>query len=171
MSSEPVRVYLGIGSNIDPATHIPRALLALETEFGVICRSSLYQTSSLGFEGPDFINLVVSFSTKFDFLRLKEGLNKIEVGCGRDRTMETGKGSRTLDLDLLLFGALEGKVHGCVLPRPEIYERQFVWQPLLEILESNPSLTVYELGMKSQLIELAKTAPLLPPIDWSSKLY
>jgi 2-amino-4-hydroxy-6-hydroxymethyldihydropteridine diphosphokinase len=166
LSSGPVRVYLGIGSNIDPATHIAKALLALETEFGEIFSSSLYQTKSLGFEGPDFINLVVSFSTKFDFPQLDECLKNIEVDCGRDRSLEKGKGSRTLDLDLLLFGALEGEFFGCVLPRPEIYERQFVWQPLLEIFEANRNLSSYELGMKNQLGKLAKTASLMPPMGW-----
>lgn len=167
MSSEPVRVYLGIGSNIDPATHVPKALLALESEFGAVSRSSLYQTRSLGFEGPDFINLAVSFSTTCDFLQLDERLKNIEVDCGRNRSLETGKGSRTLDLDLLLYGELQGELHGHVLPRPEIYERQFVWQPLLEIFEASQQLSGYELELKNRLAQIAKTASLLPPINWT----
>jgi len=166
LSSGPVRVYLGIGSNIDPETHVPRALHALEAEFGLISRSSFYQNRSMGFDGPDFINLVVSFSTTFDFLDLDECLKNIEVSCGRDRSREKGKGSRTLDLDLLLFGAMEGEVHGCVLPSPEIYERQFVWQPLLEIFEASQRLSAFEIRIQSQLGLLANEASLSPLTNW-----
>ncbi|MFX4227903.1 MAG: 2-amino-4-hydroxy-6-hydroxymethyldihydropteridine diphosphokinase [Porticoccaceae bacterium] len=43
------------------------------------------------------------------------------------------RAARTLDLDILLFGSFQGELNGCHLPRPEIFDRQFVWQPLLAL--------------------------------------
>lgn len=151
MRFEPVQVYLGIGSNIDPEENVKRALQALVQEFGNIQCSPLYQTRAMGFDGPDFINLVVGFTTSAVFSDLNQTLKKIEVNCGRDRCSETCKGSRTLDLDILLFGTFQGELDGCQLPRPEIFDRQFVWQPLLALFDQAAALNEFESLMQQKL--------------------
>lgn len=146
-----MRVYLGVGSNIDPDENIRRGLEALEQQFGTVQCSPMYETPAWGFDGPDFINLVVSFVASASFAELNQILKRIEQSCGRDRAAETGKGSRTLDLDVLLFGDFEGEIQGCPLPRPEIYERQFVWQPLQALLEQAAVLNEFENSIHKQL--------------------
>jgi 2-amino-4-hydroxy-6-hydroxymethyldihydropteridine diphosphokinase len=158
-----VRVYLGVGSNIEPEANIRRGLKALGQAFGEVQCSPLYQTPAWGFDGPDFINLAVGFDATASFAELNQILKRIEQDCGRDRAAETGKGSRTLDLDILLFGTVEGEIQGCQLPRPEIFERQFVWQPLLELLNISTDLGQTQQQVRHQLCLLAEAGtPLVP---------
>ena len=135
MGAQEVLVFVGIGSNIQPQTHVDKAIELLNEAFTGLHASKRYLTDPLGFEGDQFINMVVSFYAPGNLNKLREKLALIEVACGRAREQEEGKGSRTLDLDLLLFGELVGDFDGVTLPRTEIFERQFVWQPLLELLK------------------------------------
>jgi 2-amino-4-hydroxy-6-hydroxymethyldihydropteridine diphosphokinase len=62
-----------------------------------------------------------------------EELQEIEASFGRDRTRETRRGARTLDLDILLCGDASVTVPDLVIPHPHIGERLFVLVPLLEL--------------------------------------
>jgi 2-amino-4-hydroxy-6-hydroxymethyldihydropteridine diphosphokinase len=159
-----VRVYLGVGSNIEPEANIRRGLKALGQAFGEVQCSPLYQAPAWGFDGPDFINLAVGFDATVSFVELNQILKRIEQHCGRDRAAETCKGSRTLDLDVLLFGTFRGEIEGCQLPRPELFERQFVWQPLQALLQETAALSDFEAGVQQELEELASNAELLSPM-------
>jgi len=150
-------VYLGIGSNIEPKQHIEKALSLLETSLGNISVSPIYQNPAEGFEGNDFLNLVVGFEYSGDLSGLLELLGEIEQKCGRQRQMETGKGSRTIDLDLLMFGNLEGEYNGVELPRSDIFNRQFVWRPLLNLFEEKARLNVFEAAIRSKIESGIKT--------------
>jgi 2-amino-4-hydroxy-6-hydroxymethyldihydropteridine diphosphokinase len=57
-------------------------------------------------------------------------LQRIETRFGRDRANEVPNGPRTLDLDLLLFGARAVESPTLVLPHPRMEERTFVLEPL-----------------------------------------
>jgi 2-amino-4-hydroxy-6-hydroxymethyldihydropteridine diphosphokinase len=125
-------VFLSIGSNIDREVHIPSALEELERRFGPVTTSSIYETESVGFEGPPFHNLVAAFSTELPVQQIAGILAEIEERHGRTRECKKFS-SRTLDLDLILYGDLvlqEGKLN---LPRPEITRYAFVLEPLAEI--------------------------------------
>ncbi|MEE3182403.1 MAG: 2-amino-4-hydroxy-6-hydroxymethyldihydropteridine diphosphokinase, partial [Pseudomonadota bacterium] len=56
-------VFVGIGSNVDPDAHIGSALTDLRERFGAIELSTAYRNPAVGFEGDDFVNLVVRFRT------------------------------------------------------------------------------------------------------------
>ena len=56
-------VYLGLGSNVDVETNLHRAVAALREQFSDIELSPVYRSPPLGFDGDDFLNLVVRFST------------------------------------------------------------------------------------------------------------
>jgi 2-amino-4-hydroxy-6-hydroxymethyldihydropteridine diphosphokinase len=125
-------VFLSIGSNIDKEVHIPSALAELERRFGPLTVSSVYETAAVGFEGPSFHNLVVRLSTDLPVQRVSEILAEIEQQHGRTRECRKFS-SRTLDLDLILYGDMileEGKLK---LPRDEITRYAFVLEPLAEI--------------------------------------
>ena len=65
--------------------------------------SRAYRNVAVGFEGPDFINLVVGFSAAQPLESVIARLRAIETQCGRPRYAPKWA-SRTMDLDVLLFG-------------------------------------------------------------------
>jgi len=60
-------------------------------------------------------------------------LQRIEVRFGRDRSSGIANGPRTLDLDLLMFDAIERGDSNLTLPHPGLEDRTFVLEPLAEI--------------------------------------
>ena len=111
---------------------MPRALALLRTEFAGLRASSVYVCPPLGFEGEAFHNLVVSFDTDLGVDALVTRLRGIEDACGR-RRRATDSPSRTLDLDLLLYGDATSADKGIELPRGDVLSYAFVLAPLAEI--------------------------------------
>jgi len=124
--------YISIGSNIDKEKHIPSSIRALQDAFGELDVSSLYQTAAMVFEGDDFYNLIVRFNTDLEARQVGKMLRQIELDHGRSRNSQKFS-SRTLDLDLILFGDQvihDGRLQ---IPRDEIEKYAFVLEPLAEI--------------------------------------
>ena len=126
------RVYVSIGSNVDKENNICRALRALTTRFGPLEQSAIYETRPVGFNGDNFLNLVVAFNTSDGLDTVSETLTELEQCAGRQRHV-SGFMPRTLDLDLLLFGDLIRHDASYDLPRWEIQRYAYVLQPLAEI--------------------------------------
>lgn len=145
------QVYLGVGSNINPKENVDKALRLFEEAVGTICVSPIYKNPAQGFDGDDFLNLVVSFKYNDNLAKLRKTMDRIEQQCGRQRHLETGKGSRNIDIDLLLFGDLEGEYDGIKLPRSDVFERQFVWQPLLDLFSAKSGMTELESVIKKKI--------------------
>jgi 2-amino-4-hydroxy-6-hydroxymethyldihydropteridine diphosphokinase len=126
------RVFVSIGSNIEPRVHVPAALAALRAAFGKLSVSRVYESVPVGFDGDNFYNLVVGFDSAQPALEIAERLRQIERAHGR-----VSKGgqfnARTLDLDLLLYGQEVTDGPELHLPRREITEHAFVLWPLAEI--------------------------------------
>lgn len=127
------RVYVSIGSNIDPVANVRSCLACLEGEFGALTVSSTYRSAPIGFEGDDFLNLVVGFDTDREPHALVDRLKRIEDRHGRRRAGRPRFSARTLDLDLLLYDDLILRAGGLELPSDEITRYAFVLQPLAEI--------------------------------------
>ena len=66
-----------------------------------------------------------------DALQLLDELHDLECAFGRDRAREQRWGPRTLDLDLLFWGAWRLDHPRLVLPHPRLHLRPFVMEPLL----------------------------------------
>jgi 2-amino-4-hydroxy-6-hydroxymethyldihydropteridine diphosphokinase len=125
-----VDVYVGIGSNIAPEENLCAALAELTAAFGVVECSSVYRSPAFGFEGADFLNLVVRFSSELTAEEIESRLSAIEYSGGRQRSSRKF-GPRTLDLDLLLYGALvDARLR---LPRDDVARYPFVLGPLAEM--------------------------------------
>ena len=125
-------IFLSLGSNINPEIHIPAAVAELEQLFGPLRISSTYETASVGFEGPPFHNLVMAFHSDRDPREIARNLRQLEERHGRTRQSQKFS-SRTLDVDLILYG---DKIFGdpdLRLPREEITRYAFVLEPLAEI--------------------------------------
>jgi 2-amino-4-hydroxy-6-hydroxymethyldihydropteridine diphosphokinase len=125
-------VFVGIGSNVEPARHVHMACVALAARFGPLACSTVWRSRAVGFDGDGFHNLVVGFDTALDVHALGAALNDIEIQCGRDRS--AGRyAPRVIDLDLLLHGDAIIDAPGLTLPRPDILRHAFVLCPLAEI--------------------------------------
>ena len=125
--------YISIGGNINPKLHIKNALDAIKLDFNNMQMSSVFESKSVGFQGDNFLNLVVSVESDLSIGDLNHYLHRLEDKEGRVRTNGKDWDSRTLDLDILLFGDVSGEVDGVELPRNEILEHAHVLKPLAEI--------------------------------------
>lgn len=126
------RGYISIGSNIDKDNNILASLKALENLFGKLTVSSVYESEPVGFSGDTFYNIVVGFDSDLDVKTVAKHLRQIELDQGRTRDCKKFS-SRTLDLDLILYGDLilsDGRLQ---IPRDEIERYAFVLEPLAEI--------------------------------------
>jgi len=124
-------IYISLGSNIEREKYVDLGLTALEEVFGPLTTSSLYACEAVGFEGPEFYNLVVGATTNMPLAELAQCLRQIEYVHGRCPNAKKYS-PRTLDLDLLLYDNLT-TTEPCILPRPEILTSAFVLCPLAEI--------------------------------------
>jgi 2-amino-4-hydroxy-6-hydroxymethyldihydropteridine diphosphokinase len=126
------RVYVSVGSNIERERHVRSGLEELRERFGQLVLSSIYESEAVGFAGDDFFNLVVGFDTEESVKVVADSLRDIELLHSRDRRAPRFS-SRTLDLDLLLYGDTIMEGQGIKLPRDEIVRYAFVLGPLAEI--------------------------------------
>jgi 2-amino-4-hydroxy-6-hydroxymethyldihydropteridine diphosphokinase len=130
-------VYLSLGSNLgDRAENIARAIKALEARgVRVIRQSSLYETEPVDVRGGWFLNGVVEAETKMLPRQLMQTLLIIERSLGRKRrpVSEGAKESRTIDIDVLLFGSSVVREPDVEIPHPRMAIRKFVLVPLAEI--------------------------------------
>ena len=127
-----VKIYLGIGSNIEPEKNIFAGLKSLEKVFSKLDVSPIYLAPSFGFDGDDFHNLVVCAETNLSIIEVLDVLRKIEFDHGRPEHA-VKFAPRSLDIDLLLFGHYVGKMGDYKMPRSDIDKFDFVLRPLQDI--------------------------------------
>ena len=125
-------VVLSLGSNIDKEINISQAIEALTNYYGKLDISAIYETSSVGFEGPSFFNLVVGMQTEQTVDTIRETLRSIEANAGRVRGPKAFA-SRVLDIDIILFGDANLRDQGYNIPRDEIEKYAYVLKPLADL--------------------------------------
>jgi 2-amino-4-hydroxy-6-hydroxymethyldihydropteridine diphosphokinase len=127
--------YLALGANlVDPAAQVHAGIeaLAVLPDVRLLSVSSLYRSTPVGVRGqPDFVNAVVAAETVLDAHALLAVLLAIEARFGRRRDFRHAP--RTLDLDLLLYGAEIIDTPELEVPHPRMHLRAFVLAPLTEI--------------------------------------
>ena len=126
------RGYISIGSNINKEANIHSALRVLASYFGGLIVSSTYESEPVGFTGEPFYNLIVGFDSEKEVREITQLLKQIEHEHGRTRNCKKFS-SRTLDLDLVLYGDQIINDGNLQLPRHEIEHYAFVLEPLAEI--------------------------------------
>jgi 2-amino-4-hydroxy-6-hydroxymethyldihydropteridine diphosphokinase len=125
------QILISVGSNIEKEHNTELGLQALFDCFGELVLSTIYESESVGFDGNNFLNLVVLAYTCWDIENVCTRLKAIEDSQGRTRDKKFG--NRTLDLDLLTFDNVITKTP-IVLPRDEIEYNAFVLKPMAEIV-------------------------------------
>jgi len=127
------QVFVSIGSNIKAASNIRSALRVLQQHFGTLIQSPSYQSPAVGFKGEPFYNLVIGFSTEMALWDLYRHLRQVETDHGRQRSGAKFS-SRPLDLDIVLYDALQLSDERLTLPSPEIETYAFVLKPLADCI-------------------------------------
>lgn len=135
-------LYLSIGTNMgDRQAYISQALELLDAELGVHYDrlSSIIETESWGFEGPNFLNCAVKYCVDIEPLEVLHICKKIEAQLGRNDTPEYNAvgervyHDRPIDIDIVLYGDIKMDTPELTIPHPKMYEREFVMVPLKEI--------------------------------------
>nr|WP_321293321.1 2-amino-4-hydroxy-6-hydroxymethyldihydropteridine diphosphokinase [uncultured Trichococcus sp.] len=134
-------VYIALGTNLEPRTdHLEKALGLFRSLPDVEVKrvSSIYESKPVGYlDQPDFLNLVFEAETDLLPLDLLDSCQSIEQELGRVRTIRFGP--RTLDVDIVLYGAESLEEERLIVPHPRMQERAFVLLPLQEL---NPEFLV-----------------------------
>ena len=144
--------YIGLGSNLkDPKLQIETALNALNGQDGILVTkiSSFYESKPLlDMPGPNYINAVCKVDTSLSAINLLDICQQIEDNQKRIREVKWG--SRTIDLDILLYDQQVISSNRLSIPHPEMIDRAFVMVPLYEI---DKEINVPLLGSVEKLID------------------
>ncbi len=128
----PVEIYISAGSNVAPVENLRLACRELRKRFGGLEISGVYRNPAVGFVGDDFLNLVLRFRSAEPPAAIIAELERLHVLAGRVRGPDPFS-SRTLDLDLLLYGDAVLPDPAIRVPRDDIRKYAFVLGPLAEL--------------------------------------
>ena len=124
-----MKFYLSLGSNINAEANIILAIEKLQKILDNSEYSSVHQTKAEGFEGDDFLNLVMSGDSELSFDDLNKKLKDIEDEAGRNRDAPKFS-ARTLDIDIVL----QVDDEEIIFESDEVAKYSFVSEPLKEML-------------------------------------
>lgn len=130
------KVLLSLGSNLkNPKMQIEQALSTLADHFESFTASDLYATEPVGMgAAEDFINAACLIETDYSPGELMDILLQREREAGRERDPQgAARTSRSLDLDIILYGEKVMSTNAVSIPHPRFRERRFVLQPAAEI--------------------------------------
>ena len=151
--------YVGLGSNLGAREqHLSSALAALRATPGIrdLAVSKVYETRAVGpGEQRCHLNAVARFETDLAPRAVLEQLQAIEQAEGRVRGAERHL-PRSLDLDLLLYGARCIEEPGLVVPHPRLHQRSFVLEPLCDLA---PDLVHPQLGQRIEVLAAHQRDP------------
>ncbi len=129
------KVYIGVGSNLgDKLVYCRQAIDLVDKIPGcrVIAQSDFFRTAPIGVDGQDwYVNSVISLEVDIPADELLETLLSIEAGLGRKRNKKWD--SRTIDLDILLFGSDIIDEKDLSVPHPSMHLRKFVLVPMVQL--------------------------------------
>lgn len=132
---KPNTAYIGLGSNLgDRVAYLRSGVNAIQHLGDSMSVSSVYESEPFGVsdeQQPMYLNMAVSIETKLAPEQLLAELVDIEQVNGRVRVRRNE--SRTLDLDVLMFGDEILDTPDLTVPHPRMHERTFVMLPLAEI--------------------------------------
>jgi 2-amino-4-hydroxy-6-hydroxymethyldihydropteridine diphosphokinase len=124
-----MQYFLSLGSNINAEANIIFAIEQINKILANTKYSSIHKTKAEGFEGDDFLNLVVAGESELCFDKLNEKLKDIENESGRKRDVPKFS-ARTLDIDIIL----QIDQDEILFESNEIEKYSFVSEPLKEVL-------------------------------------
>lgn len=133
------KVYMSLGANLgDRKGNIKLAIKQISELIGPVVRqSALIETAPWGFNSANtFINAAVCSETSLSPREVLQATQDIERALGRTTKSIDGQyHDRLIDIDILLYDDLHVNEPDLVIPHPHMNERQFVMQPLSEIID------------------------------------
>lgn len=121
------RTYLNLGSNIEPGLNLSKGIDLLKGYGEIKAVSHVWESKSVGYDGPNFLNACVLFLTETGSENLKEEIiHPIEAKLGRVRGADKNM-PRTMDIDVVLFDEKP-------IMKAEYWDSAFVIVPLAELL-------------------------------------
>lgn len=135
MTTAPETAYLSLGSNLGKRKiNLQKAIFLIQKSLGKVVKiSSVYNSPSWGFESDDFLNTCLELITELPLENLLGELLKIEKTLGRERNLGDGYNSRTIDIDIIYYGAKIINSDCLTVPHPKMQDRRFVLKPLSDI--------------------------------------
>ena len=131
------QVFVSGGSNINAEENFGTAIAGLRAEFGELTISTVYRSPAVGFEGDDFLNVVIGFVTDRSPHDCAAVMTRLEDEAGRTDEQH-GFTPRPLDLDMVLYGGLIDDSQELRVPRDDVDKYGFVLGPLAEIAPDFP---------------------------------
>lgn len=134
MSSHLQTAVIALGSNLgNRALILRRALHEIGAAIRVVRVSPVHETKAVDSPAgsPDFLNMVIAGHTTLSPEELLDALQAIEKRLGRRRGLRNA--ARTIDLDLILYGAHRIRTGKLTVPHPRYRQRSFVMEPLREL--------------------------------------
>lgn len=133
--SRKQQAYLSLGSNMgNRFLTLQNALFNIQEKAGEIrAVSAVYENPAVGFDGDDFLNVCIAVETELVPSKLLETILQIERDFGRERSEHEGYQSRTLDIDIILYGDDTVNSAELTVPHPKMVDRNFVLRPLADI--------------------------------------
>ena len=128
------RVYLLLGSNVEPERNLPAAVERLRGH-GLIAVSSAYETPPVGTDHPAiFLNAAAFLETSLGPEAVKrEVCDGIETSLDRVRNPGDRFAPRTIDLDIALWNDEILVVLGSAIPDPDILRHLHAARPLADL--------------------------------------
>lgn len=130
---------LSLGSNVEPRfDYVCQAVAQLRTiaHSQVTRISPVYETAPVLTPSPDvdphFLNCIVLVETDLDPLPFFQQTQAIEQRLHRTRSIYGAP--RTIDIDIISFGAWQIAQGPLILPHPRAHLRRFVLQPLADLM-------------------------------------
>jgi len=156
------RVFVGVGSNINPADNVRRAICLLGRKVRILGISTFYLTEALGRPHDlPFYNGVVAVEIDLPPTALKESaLRRIEQEMGR-RWTEDKYAPRVIDLDILFYEGQADSVDS------EIGMRPFLAIPLYEL---SPDLMLPGLGAIKDIAGALSNNDMKPLSEFTEQL-
>ena len=134
--AEDMRIFLGVGSNIDDRyQNLINGIQQLNdnAHIWVIAESHVYQAPAMySSDQQDFYNMVIEIETNLNPLQLLDEVKIIEMKMGRKPNKKKNR-PRTLDIDILAVGDILIRSKLLEIPHPKIIERKFVLKPWNDI--------------------------------------
>lgn len=126
--------FLSAGSNSgDRSAYLQQAVKEIEQKIGRITGlSHVYETQSWGYEGQNYLNMVVKVETALSPHKIIDSIHAIELAMGRVR-IAGQYADRTIDLDILFYNDEIVSDGHLVIPHPRLHERLFVLEPMMDI--------------------------------------
>lgn len=132
------KCLIGVGSNLGNSREIlDGAVEQLAQTFDVLAVSEWFAYPAIGpVEGqdqpqPDFLNGVLVIESSLSPQDTANVLHETEKLAGRERIVRWS--SRTLDVDLLLYGEETVQTESLQVPHPRMVSRRFVLEPACQI--------------------------------------